>query len=221
MRVFGLARCVMVLRLIAFSAVLFGAASPAIAHHATGGSFPNSVFEGLLSGLGHPLIGLDHAAFLLGAGIAAAFLPSALTPILGFIAATVAGCLLHVYGVTLPLAGTVVAASVLLLGALVLSGRRIAGVFYGILFLIAGLFHGFAYGESIAGTEQLPLAAYLIGFAAIQLLVALAVTGLVRFIWNAATPDTISTRLAGALVAGIGAAFLFEQVQTLLLGAAA
>lgn len=211
----------MVLRLFAFLAAVLGAASPSLAHHPTGGSLPASALEGLLSGLGHPLIGLDHAAFLLGAGIAAAFLPSALTAILGFIAATVAGCLLNVYGVTLPLAGIVVAASVVLLGALVLSGRRIAGSSYGALFVVAGLFHGFAYGESILGAAQPPLAAYLIGFATIQLVVALAVTGLVRVIWNAATPDTISTRLTGALVAGIGAAFLFEQVEILLIGAAA
>ncbi len=211
----------MVLRLFAFLAAALGAASPALAHHPMGGSLPSSVLEGLLSGLGHPLIGLDHAAFLLGAGIAAAFLPSALTAVLGFVAATIAGCLLNVYGVTLPLAEIVVAASVVLLGALVLSGRRVAGSSYGVLFIVAGLFHGFAYGESILGAAQPPLAAYLIGFATIQLVVALAVTGLVRVIWNAATPDTISTRLAGALVAGIGAAFLFEQVEMLLIGAAA
>lgn len=186
-----------------------------------GGALPSSIAEGLLSGLGHPLIGLDHAAFLLGAGIAAAFLPSALTSILAFVAATVAGCLLNVCGVTLPLAEIVVALSVVLLGALVLSGRRVAGAFYGGLFLIAGLFHGFSYGQSILGAEQPPLAAYLIGFAAIQLVVSLAATGLVRSIWNAATPDAISTRLTGALVAGIGAAFLFEQIETLLLGVAA
>ncbi len=210
----------MVLRLVVFLAAALGVSSPALAHHAMGGSLPSSVLEGFLSGIGHPLIGLDHAAFLLGAGIAAAFLPSALTPILGFVAATVAGCLLNVYGVTLPMAEIVVAASVVLLGALVLSGRRVAGSSYGALFMVAGLFHGFAYGESILGAAQPPLAAYLIGFATIQLVVALAVTGLVRVIWNAATPDAISTRLTGALVAGIGAAFLFEQVETLLLGAA-
>jgi urease accessory protein len=186
-----------------------------------GGALPGSALEGLLSGLGHPLIGLDHAAFLIGAGIAAAFMPSALTTIMTFVAATVAGCLLRVSGVGLPMAEIVVASSVVMLGALVLSGRRFAGALYGTLFIVAGLFHGFAYGESIVGAEQPPLAAYLIGFATIQLLVALAVTGVVRSIWNAATPDAISTRLTGALVAGVGAAFLFEQIETLLLGVAA
>jgi hydrogenase/urease accessory protein HupE len=66
--------------------------------------------------------------------------------------------------------------------------------------------------------EPPPFAAYLIGFAVIQLVVALVVTCIVRSIWSAATPDAISTRLTGALVAGIGTAFLFEQVQTLLIG---
>jgi urease accessory protein len=208
----------MALRFVAFFLTLMGAVSPAFAHHVMGGGLPNSTLGGFLSGLGHPLLGLDHAAFLFGAGIAAAFLPSALTPILAFVAATVAGCLLNVYGVTLPLAEIVVAASVVIIGALVTSGRRVAGSPYGMLFIAAGLFHGFAYGESIVGAEQPPLAAYLIGFALVQSLVALLATGMVRFIWNAATPAAISARIAGAVVAGIGAAILFEQIETLILG---
>ncbi|MEZ5926515.1 MAG: HupE/UreJ family protein [Hyphomicrobiaceae bacterium] len=208
----------MSLRLFIFAIALFSGATAGHAHHANAGKPPASVLEGLISGFGHPLIGLDHAAFLMGAGIAAAFMPSAMTTILSFVAATVAGCLLHTTGITLPMAEVVVAASVVLIGALVLSGRRIAGAAYGALFVIAGVFHGFAYGESIVGAEEPTFAAYLIGFAVIQMLVALTVTAIVRGIWNAATPDTVSTRLAGALVAGIGTAFLVEQIEGLLLG---
>ena len=208
----------MLLRFCALAVALLGATAPASAHHAMGGGLPRSAFEGFVSGLGHPLLGLDHAAFLLGAGIAAAFLPRALGLTLAFVIATIAGCLLNVSGVMLPLAEIVVAASVVLLGTLVLSGRRFAGALYAGLFIVAGLFHGYAYGQSILGAEQSPLFAYLIGVAVVQTFVALAMTGVVRSIWNAATPDAMSTRLTGALVAGIGAAFLFEQVETLLFG---
>jgi urease accessory protein len=209
----------MLVRSIVFALALVGVTSPASAHHVMGGALPGSALDGLLSGVGHPLIGLDHAAFLIGVGVAAAFLPSAMTTILAFVVATVAGCLLHVAGVVLPMAEIVVAASVLMLGVLVLSGRRFGGAVYAALFLVAGVFHGFAYGASIIGAEPPPLAAYLVGFALIQLVVALVVTGTVRSIWRAATPDAISTRLTGALVAGIGTVFLFEQVETLLIGA--
>ncbi|WRH65888.1 MAG: HupE/UreJ family protein [Planktothrix sp. GU0601_MAG3] len=37
---------------------------------------------------------------------------------------------------------------------------------------VAGLFHGYAYGESIMGAEMTPLISYLAGFTVIQLTIA-------------------------------------------------
>src|SRR6267378_2162800 len=37
------------------------------AHHFMDGGLPETFAQGLLSGLGHPVIGLDHAAFIVGA----------------------------------------------------------------------------------------------------------------------------------------------------------
>ena len=45
-------------------------AGNASAHHVMGGRMPSTFTEGLLSGLGHPVIGADHLAFLVGLGIA-------------------------------------------------------------------------------------------------------------------------------------------------------
>jgi hypothetical protein len=47
-------------------------ATPASAHHAMGGATPSNLWEGLLSGLAHPVIGLDHLAFVIAAGLIAA-----------------------------------------------------------------------------------------------------------------------------------------------------
>lgn len=38
----------------------FALARPALAHHAMGNTTPNTFAEGLVSGLAHPIIGLDH-----------------------------------------------------------------------------------------------------------------------------------------------------------------
>ena len=38
------------------------------AHHFMDGGLPQTFAQGLLSGLGHPVIGLDHAAFIVAAG---------------------------------------------------------------------------------------------------------------------------------------------------------
>ena len=45
---------------------------PAHAHHAMDYRLPATALEGLLSGLGHPIIGIDHLLFILGAGVLAA-----------------------------------------------------------------------------------------------------------------------------------------------------
>jgi hydrogenase/urease accessory protein HupE len=48
------------------------------------------------------------------------------------------------------------------------------------LFVMVGLIHGYALGESIYGAERTPLAAYPVGLAVIQSAVALAAMGLAR-----------------------------------------
>ena len=41
------------------------------AHHVMGGRTPETFMQGLLSGLAHPVIGLDHLAFIVAMGVAA------------------------------------------------------------------------------------------------------------------------------------------------------
>ena len=200
-----------------FPAVLAASASPALAHHAMGGQVPDTLATGLLSGLGHPVIGIDHLAFVIAAGLAAAFTGHRLLSPLAFVAATLAGCLLQVAGTTLPAAELVIALSVVAIGAVVISGRSIGSPALLGLFALAGLFHGWAYGGSIVGAEPTPLIAYLVGFSAIQYGIVVGVGLLAVRLWNAAGPDAIRPRLAGAVVAGIGLTFLMEHVESLIL----
>lgn len=197
--------------------VLAGTAGPVLAHHPMGGEVPGTLATGLLSGIGHPIIGVDHLAFVIAVGLAAAFTGRRLLSPLAFVVATVAGCLLQVSGVALPMVEMVIAASIVILGAAVLSGRAVGTPALLCLFALAGLFHGWAYGESIVGAEPTPLLAYLIGFSTIQYAIA-AAAGLVALrVWNATGPDAVQPRLAGAVVAGVGLAFLVENLEGLLL----
>lgn len=206
-------------RILALVPVALAAASgPALAHHPMGGAVPESLTNGLLSGFGHPIVGVDHLAFVIAVGLAAAFTGRRLLSPLAFIAATVAGCLLQVAGTALPMVEVVVAASIVSLGAIVLSGRRIGLPALLGLFALAGLFHGWAYGESIVGAEPTPLLAYLVGFSAIQYAIAAGAGVVALRIWNAAGPESVRPRLAGAVIAGVGLAFLVENVEGLLLG---
>lgn len=192
--------------------------TPALAHHVMDGGLPNTFLSGLLSGFGHPIIGVDHFAFIVAMGVAAAFTARRLLSPLAFIAATVVGCLMLITGIALPLPEIVITASVVLLGALILSGKTIPQGVYLALFAVAGLFHGWAYGQSIVGAETAPLVAYMIGFAAIQYGIAVAAGWVVLRLWHATDPAFVKARLAGAVAAGIGAAFLIENVEGMMFG---
>ncbi|PJK31133.1 HupE/UreJ family protein [Minwuia thermotolerans] len=194
------------------------AAAPALAHHPLGGATPETFFQGFLSGIGHPMIGFDHLAFIVAVGLAAAFSARRLLTPLAFVAATVAGCLLHVAGVMLPLPELLISASVVALGAVVLSGRTMAPALQIGFFAVAGLFHGFAYGSAIVGAETTPLLAYLVSFGLTQYVIALGAMALVTAVWKAAEPKALQPRLAGAVIAGVGLTFFLENVEGMILG---
>lgn len=153
----------------AFAFALCALARPAFAHHAMDGRLPSTAWEGLLSGLAHPVIGLDHLAFVLGVGIWSALAGMRWTAPILFVLGTLAGCALHLESVSLPFGEGLVALSLLLAGAaLLLVQQPRAGILSAALG-VAGVLHGYAYGESIVGAETAPLGAYLVGFALIQL----------------------------------------------------
>jgi urease accessory protein len=181
-------------------------AAPASAHHVMGGKMPASFAEGLLSGLGHPIIGPDHLAFLVAVGIAVGAGGLSLALPLVFIAAMTAGVAVHVAGIGLPAAELMVALSVLLAGFLLVRGRPLPLAVWSVLFAVAGFFHGYTFGESIFGAEASPLAAYLLGLTAIQAALTVAVALVARRL--GAELRGMTPRLAGAAILGVGFAAL-------------
>lgn len=183
-------------------------ASPALAHHPFGGETPNSLFAGFLSGLGHPVIGFDHLVFVIAVGLLAALQPKGMTIPIAFVLTALAGTGIHLMGFDLPVHELVITASVLLSGVLLALKNRLNALLVGGMVAIAGLFHGYAYGEAIVGAEVTPLLAYLVGFSVIQLIISLTAYGLgQRMIKNAKTP-TLPLRFAGFLICGMGIALL-------------
>ena len=173
-----------------------------------GGEVPSTVAHGLLSGIGHPIIGLDHLAFVVAVGLAAALAGRPFTLPLAFVAATVLGTLAHVMGVGLPLVEAGIALSVLLVGTMLVSGRTFGLATCVALFAVAGVFHGHAYGEAVFGAEATPVLAYLLGFGATQFAIAVAAGMLVGM----AGDPLLRTRLAGGVVAGMGTLLLSDHV---------
>jgi urease accessory protein len=174
-----------------------------------GGKIPSTFTEGIVSGLGHPIIGPDHLAFLVALGIAVAIggLGFA-TPFL-FLVAMACGVAAHVAAFNIPAAEIIVALSVVITGVLLAADRRIPDSGWAAIFSIAGFFHGYAYGESIYGAETTPLAAYLVGLVAIQTVLVLAIAFATRTAWKV---SAIGPRLIGAAICGVGLTVLVGQI---------
>jgi len=189
-------------------ALVFAGTLQADAHHLMGGRTPETFMQGLLSGLGHPVIGLDHLAFIVAMGVAVGMAGLHLGFPGLFVVASALGVALHAYGASLPAAELVVDLSVLAAGALIASGWPVALWGWGALFAAGGLFHGYAFGDAIYGAEPAPLAAYLVGLAIVQAALATAVAMLTR----RSGTNPMKPRLAGAAVAGIGIAILAGQI---------
>ncbi len=184
-------------------------AKPALAHHPFGGTAPKNIFEGILSGVGHPVIGFDHLAFIIAAGLLAAVVSNGWRIPAAFVVATLAGTGLHLAGLNLPMAEIVISVSVLLFGALAVMRDRLNPLVVTLLATLAGVFHGYAYGEAVVGAEATPLVAYLIGFAGVEGAIAYTAYLLSRraIDQNKAT-GLISIRHAGFMVLGVGSTFI-------------
>jgi urease accessory protein len=186
--------------------------APAFAHHLMGGRMPATFGEGILSGLGHPVIGLDHFAAVVAVGCLAAAHRAAYALVIAFVLAMMVGVGLHLHGATVPGAEILVALSVIALGALMLGDRQIPVAAAVLLFAMVGAVHGYALGESIYGAEPTPLYAYLLGLAIVQSVVALTAAILARSLMQRPGADLSPLRLVGAGIAGIGLAVLMQQV---------
>ncbi|MBD2108377.1 HupE/UreJ family protein [Nodosilinea sp. FACHB-13] len=179
---------------------------PSLAHHPLGGRVPANFAEGFLSGLAHPIIGLDHVAFVVAVGLLAAVSTWGIVIPAAFVLAAMVGTGLHLAELTLPAVEFVIAGSVLGFGVLLaLRNRPQSSAITG-LAVLAGLFHGFAYGEAIFGAESMPLVAYLAGFTAVQMGLAIAAFLVGRQLTQRST--TLFVQRAGLVICGIGATFL-------------
>lgn len=205
------------IRTVLFAAAVL-VAGPAFAHHPIGDETPASFADGVLSGIGHPMLGLDHLAFLLAMGLVAAILGRVWTGPLAFLGASAVGVLATASGLGSPLVEPAVALSLLAVGALALRGRALgAGPTLG-LFALAGAAHGMAFGGAIVGAEATPLFAYLLGLAMIQYALAAGAGLLAMRLGGEQGQGAMPTRLAGAVAAGVGVAILFEMAEGLALG---
>ena len=186
----------------------------ALAHHPLNGATPSTFNEGLLSGIFHPIIGLDHLAFVIAVGVVAVLLGSRFLLPLAFVVATLGGTALHLYSVSLIGVELFIGLSLLTLGLIISLAKQYSLKFFIMLVPFFGLFHGFAYGEAIFGAESTPLVAYLFGFGVIQYLLSVAAGVVVVTIFGKSSSwrMNLPARLVGAMVLGAGVLLVGEHI---------
>jgi urease accessory protein len=177
--------------------------APALAHHPFGlaqGAELNG-WQGLLSGIGHPLLGPDHLLFLLALAFVGLKRPKAWT--LPLLAVGLAGSGLAQL-VSLPSAITGWAEALTAL-SLALEGLVALSVLpSGWLLPLFGL-HGFLLGGMVVGAEPTPLLAYFAGLLVAQGSLLLLVTSLSQQLLAWLGAD--GRRLAAGIWIGIGCAW--------------
>jgi urease accessory protein len=198
------------MRIRQFAALVISTALPVLAHahHPSGGATPATALDGLLSGFGHPVIGLDHLLFVLAIGAACYYFGQRAGAVAAFLLAALGGTVLHLWKTTLTYPDAWVAVTLIGLGVMLINASPVLRSKTAIgLLALAGLAHGYAYGEAIVGAEPTPIFAYLIGLTAVQGAVVLAGYALARMA-DHRRPNLQTARVIGGTLSVAGLAFL-------------
>jgi urease accessory protein len=178
------------------SVMLLLAPTAALAHTGHGAT------ASLFAGLAHPLSGLDHLTVMLAVGALAALKGGRalwLWPAT-FVGVMVAGALLGMAQVQLPLVEPAILASIVVLGLLVALAIDLPTWLGAVVVGVCALFHGHAHGAEAVGVGA---AGYMIGFIATTAALHLAGIGAVLGLRSASLQPLV--RVAGAACALIGA----------------
>ena len=175
---------------------------------------PQDLLKGFLSGVGHPIIGIDHLAFIGLVGLGSALLGAKKLPAATFVAATLIGYPI-ITGVSVPFVEITIALSILFVAGFIIFGGILNNLAQTIIFGTAGLFHGWAYGNAIIGAETAPLLSYLFGLGLTLCIIALLVLWTALKIWQVQSGQTFQPRIAAGVCLGVGITFFIEQIEGL------
>lgn len=177
---------------------------PALAHEQTG------VQGGLVSGLLHPLTGMDHLVAMVAVGIWGAQLgaPAIWVLPITFPLVMALGGVMGVLKIPLPVPEIVIALSALALGAAVAMRLKLPFSVAAAVVAVFAIFHGHAHGVELPGSAN-PLA-YGIGFV-----VATGVLHLCGIVIGILTRWPAGARVVqalGAVIAALGCYFLVHSL---------
>ncbi|MDD2881057.1 MAG: HupE/UreJ family protein [Rhodoferax sp.] len=174
--------------------------------------FDGQAHPSFFTGFAHPVFGLDHLAAMVAVGVWGALTArragaELLWGPLGFANMLLVGAMLGLQGVELPAVEPMIAASLLVLGLLVVSRLRLPGVAAALLVGCFALFHGLAHGLGLAGSAS----AFQTLAGMLTATVFLHSAGL-GMGWALRSANIWVSRAAGVGVAGFGSVLLLQLV---------
>ena len=156
---------------------------------------------GFVSGVAHPLAGLDHILAMIAVGLWAAQLGGRAywkVP-LAFVGMMVLGAVVAVAGLTLPAVEPGIAASVLILGLVIAFSVRLSIPLGMVLVGVFALFHGLAHGT------ELPQAASAASYGLGMLLATIGLHAMGLGVGILFQRAAVLLRIGGAMIAAAGA----------------
>ena len=163
--------------------------------------------SGFASGFWHPILGWDHVVAMVAVGLWGAFLGAPaiwLLPVVFPLVMAIGGAL-GMIGVPLPAVETGIAMSGVVLGLLVVFAVRAPLWVAAIIVGVFAIFHGHAHGTEFP--TEFNAYGYAVGFVigtGLMHLIGIAIGFLTR-----TDMGTYIVRASGAVIAAVGAAFLF------------
>ena len=173
---------------------------PVLAHHPFEGRPPEtfSSIDGLISGLAHPLLGIDHFLFLFSIGLVGALTSKRWVPLL--LSFGLLGTIVSLtQSIALPSLEIIVSLSLL-----ASAGASIGLINPKILLPLIAC-HGYVLGQSVIGAEQTPLLTYLTGLLISEIfIIYIGITLLGRCMKY--------KKIFAAILSGIGITFTYATI---------
>ena len=164
---------------------------------------------GFAQGFLHPFTGMDHLAAMVAVGLWSALIARSARDVLwapvGFAAMLLAGALVGLSGVQVPAVEPMIAASLLVIGLLVVTRLRLPGPVAAAVVGVFAVFHGVAHGYELSGDHGAGMA-----IGGMVLATALLHAGGIAIGWALRQRTVWLPRVTGAAVALFGAALLAQ-----------
>jgi urease accessory protein len=170
----------------------------------------SNCWEGLIWGIADPVIGLDRLAGIVAIGLLAARFGHGAWIGISFVMAALCGQIIHLYQIDLLGAEIAIAMFTIAFGIILVRHIQLSGLIIAILSAAAGLFQGYADGESIIGAGIVTGIAYVTGVILTQSVIFLCTKEIGAIIGGREIQPILPSkiRLAGLAFCGIGIVFL-------------